>query len=107
MRRGDIGVEVANQLDAEVFGAYVEGLRRSGWRGPEHEVRLGFCASVALRWHLVDGTLQALTDPTASATRHRAGDATRKEGVEQLVLLTRFLLERADEARSLSARSGD
>jgi hypothetical protein len=38
-------------LDREVFGGYVSGLREAGWEGDERAVRLGMCASaVKYEW---------------------------------------------------------
>lgn len=103
MRRGDFSAERAAELDRDVFAGYLAGLRDAGWRGEPDLVRLGYCAAVALRWFLLRGTLRALTEDAALAIRGRAVES-RERAIEQFILLTLFLLERADEARTLARR---
>jgi len=39
----------ARKLDSTAFAAYLEGLRSSGWRGSEQNVRLGYTIAMAMR----------------------------------------------------------
>jgi hypothetical protein len=102
IRRGDFSATHVADLDREVFGNYVLGLRDAGWRGDEELVRLGYTAAVALRWFQLDGTLRALTDDAAAARRGRAPSESDSRALDEFIQLSLYLLARADEARGLS-----
>lgn len=104
IRRGDFPADQVSNLDQEVFTGYLRGLRDAGWRGDRELVRLGYAAALALRWFMLPATLRVLADPEAPAILGRVLEATRERTVEQFVLLSQFLLDRADEARALARR---
>jgi Ser/Thr protein kinase RdoA (MazF antagonist) len=104
MRRGDFSAEHATDLDRDVFAGYLAGLRDAEGQGDPDLVRLGYTAAVALRWFLLRGTLRALTGDGPPAMRGRASTESAERAVEQFILLSLFLLERADEARRLARR---
>jgi hypothetical protein len=87
-----------------VFGGYLRGLRDAGWAGNPDLVRLGYAAAVGLRWFLLPDTLRVLTGG-ARAFRGRAQESEAR-AAHEFVLLSRFVLERADEARGLARRLG-
>jgi hypothetical protein len=102
--RGDWPAERADELDGEVFGGYLEGLRDAGWSGDATVVRLGYAAAVALRWWRLRATLRALTDPDVPAFLGRAMHVPRDAVIRSFVLFARYLLARADEARESAAQ---
>lgn len=102
LRKGDFPADRASELDATVVDAYLAGLRAAGWSGDPRVVRLGYAMSLALRCWFVRDTLQNVTDPDARPIFGRALDAPPEEVLGAFVLLSRFLLDRADEARSLA-----
>ena len=104
IRRGDYPARRAAALDRVVFLGYLRGLRDAGWAGDPDLVRLGYAAAVALRWFLLPDTLRVLTSG-ARAFRGRARESTAR-AAQELVLLSRFVLERAAEARGLARRRG-
>jgi hypothetical protein len=106
MRRGAVPAAQADDLAHTVLEGYAGGLRDAGWRGDPAAVRLGYAAAVALRWFVVPATLRLLADPAARA---RAAGALRLSAgslLEQRLLLVRFLLDRAGEARRLGRAPG-
>jgi hypothetical protein len=98
MRRGAVPARRAAALTRTALEGYAAGLRDAGWRGDERQVRLGFSAAVALRWFLIPATLRLLVGVPSPAPL-AAASAPRAALLEQRVGLTRFLLDRADEAR--------
>ncbi|WP_369195208.1 aminoglycoside phosphotransferase [Streptomyces djakartensis] len=91
-------------LAKTAYDAYLHGLRTSGWRGDEHLVRLGVCASV-VRYDGLAAALLTRTDaarvgdggpdPVAARLRHR-----------ELGLVLAYLAEQAAEARILAPQLG-
>jgi hypothetical protein len=63
-------------------------------------VRLGYAAAIALRWFQLHGVLRRLTGPAIPARRGIAPE-TEEEALRQFVQITRYLLDRAEEARGL------
>jgi thiamine kinase-like enzyme len=53
-------------LAAASLDAYLAGLRESGWRGDERDVREGFALS-AIRWVFMLGWMGAMLDPARAA----------------------------------------
>ena len=104
IRRGDYPARRADALDRAVFGGYLRGLRDAGWAGDPDLVRLGFVAAVGLRWFLLPDTLRVLTGG-ARAFRGRVRESEAR-AAHEFVLLSRFVLERAAEARDLGRRLG-
>jgi hypothetical protein len=102
LRRCEFDAERAMELDQVVFAAYVDGLREAGWRGPVENVRLGYTASVALRWNVLVSTLQLLVDGAPPVRTSQGLRVSPEANLRQLVLTCQYMLDRADEARSLS-----
>jgi hypothetical protein len=91
------------ELDEPVFEAYLQGLEDAGWRGDPLLVRLGYAASAALRYTVptVIETILDLRDDRRHALVEERRGMPFQEAVERQVALTEFLLDLADEARSL------
>lgn len=104
IRRGDYPAGRVAALDRVVFAGYLRGLRDAGWPGDPALARLGYAAAVALRWFLLPDTLSVLSG-RARAIRGRAREPEGR-AARQLVLLSRFVLERAGEMRGLGRRHG-
>jgi hypothetical protein len=102
LRKGDFPADRAAELDAAVFEAYLAGLHAAGWSGDPRVVRLGFAMSLALRCWFVRDSLQNLADPDPPARFGRATHVPAGEVVGAFALISRFLLDRADEARALA-----
>ncbi len=106
VRKGDFPAAEVSALDETVFTAYVDGLRDAGWDADRWIVRLGYVTSLALRCWLVRDTLRNLGDPEARPLFGRARDVRSSDVLEGFVSLSRFLLDRADEARDLADTVG-
>ena len=105
LRRCEFDGARAEELDAAVFAGYVNGLHEAGWRGPVELVRFGYTAAIALRWTVLAGILHMLVHG-GEAVRTSHGVLVPSEALlVQRVRLAQFLLDRADEARRLGARS--
>ena len=90
-------------FDAALFPTYVAGLREAGWRGDERVVRLGFTATVALRYALNCFPLRAFGDEGAQARLTASfGYATFGQLVDWTAELRAYAFELADEARALA-----
>jgi hypothetical protein len=103
MRRCEFDAERAMELDQVVFTGYVAGLREAGWQGHVERVRLGYTAAVALRWTLLARTLRLLVEGAPRLRTSHGRSVPPDEVAKQWVRLSAFLLERADEARRLTA----
>jgi hypothetical protein len=77
--------------------AYLDGLRDSGWRGKESQVRDGFALS-AVRWVFVLGWLTSVLDPARQASMEKWADQPLSETVAQAGDRTTFLLDLIDSA---------
>jgi hypothetical protein len=106
LRRGDIDVEWAEGLDRVTFDGYLTGLHDAGWRGDARLVRLGFAAAVALRWYIAAGLVRMVADDALRATAYESTGLALDELIRRRLVLVRYLLERADEARRLGAELG-
>ncbi len=105
LRKGDLPATRAAELDEAVMSAYFDGLHGAGAHIDPRVVRLGYAMSLALRCWFVRDTLENLTDPNARPLFGRARDVPPADVREAFVLISRFLLDRADEARILAAQS--
>jgi len=77
-------------------------LREAGFDGRADVVRPGYAAAIALRWIVLAGTLRQLAHEDWHAVRTSQGRLVAADDVRrQRVRLCDFLLDRADEARSL------
>jgi hypothetical protein len=89
-------------FERTVFDGYVAGLRATWWSGDERSVRLGYCASAALHWAFAGAYALRWAEneqlgQTMAARFNRPLDAI----VRQRAAITYYLLDLADEARSL------
>lgn len=93
------------ELERVVFNGYLAGLRNAGWRGDERLVRLGYTACAAL-WMgaTLPGWAAVMLEPTAGVNVTAMYGRPAEEVLAGWVMLTEFLLDRADEARQLMAR---
>lgn len=91
-------------LAKTAYDAYLHGLRASGWRGDEHLVRLGVCAS-AVRYGGLAAALTMRAD--AAPVRHGGADAVAA-GLRprELGLVLAYVAEQAAEARILAPQLG-
>jgi hypothetical protein len=105
VRKGDFPAGDVAALDETVFAAYVDGLRDVGWDGDSRVVRLGYVMSLALRCWLVRDTFRNLGDPGVRPLFGRAPDVPPSDVRVAFATLSRFLLDRTDEARDLTASS--
>jgi hypothetical protein len=94
-------------FERTVFAGYLAGLRATGWSGDERQVRLGYCASAALHWAFAGAYALRWAEneqlgQTMAARFNRPLDAI----VRQRAAITYYLLDLADEARSLLSSTG-
>jgi hypothetical protein len=84
-----------------VSGGYLSGLRDAGWSGPASDTRLGMAATIAAKYAWIGpAMLRAVAEGRAELNRRPIA-----ESLTWWAPTVRFLLDRADEARSL-ARDG-
>ena len=105
LRKGDFPAGDVAALDETVFAAYVDGLRDLGWDGDSRVVRLGYVMSLALRCWLVRDAFRNLGDPGVRPLFGRAPDVPPGDVRVAFATLSRFLTDRTDEARDLTASS--
>jgi hypothetical protein len=80
-----------------VTDGYAAGLRDAGWRGPDASVRLGMAATIAAKYAwIAPAMLRAVSEGRADLNRRPIG-----ESLEWWAPTVAFLLDRADEARTL------
>jgi hypothetical protein len=99
----EMGLIEAPQLEKAVFEGYVHGLRETGWEGDVRLARLGYAASVALRYGCLTAgvvLLRAL-DPVTRAVMEERRAQPIDEILEQEVKLFTYALGLADDAESL------
>jgi hypothetical protein len=91
------------ELDRTVFDAYLDGLRRAGWKGDERLSRLATCASAVKYEWLTPSMLARAGDERHLAYGRQAPSAElyRERGATLM-----FLAGWADEARRLAAQLG-
>ena len=91
-------------LEAVVLDGYIEGLRQAGWQGDPELVRLGYLCSVALRYgpNIVFPEILAMDPKVAEGMQQRFGHSI-DEWADRLLLIRRFVIQRADQARQLMA----
>ncbi|MFJ4534562.1 aminoglycoside phosphotransferase [Streptomyces tibetensis] len=86
------------------YDAYLHGLRESGWRGDEHLVRLGVCAS-AVKYDWLTALMLARADQ-APVAYGGAGTVPAELRYRERGLTLAFLAEWAAEARMLAPLLG-
>jgi len=91
-------------LETLVLDGYSEGLRQVGWQGDPALIRLGYLCSVALRYgpNIVFPEILAMDPKVAEGMQKRFGRSI-DEWVDRLALVRRFVIQRANEARQLTA----
>ena len=101
--RGAVAIGEAGPLDEACFTGYLEGLRAAGWQGDPRAVRLGYTASVALRYSFMTlfDIVRTLMDEGHAAALEREEGLPFADIVAGRIALASFLLDRADEARAL------
>ena len=83
-------------LAAASLDAYLGGLRESGWRGDEHDVRDGFALS-AVRWVFMLGWMGAMLDPARAAQMEQWAGRPLAAQVAEAGERTNYLLDLLDE----------
>ena len=92
------------ELDAMAFEAYVEGLRETGWRGDRTLVRIGCAATTALRFGPLLGVVGLVTaSPDQQPRIEQMFGRPLDDILDRYAQVQRFVFDRADEARRLSA----
>lgn len=90
------------RIEAACCGPYIDGLRAAGWRGDERIVRLGYTASVGLRYGLYPmGVL--LADDNVRSRYEQYFGLHASDIADRWAEIAGFLLDRVDEARQLLA----
>lgn len=88
----------AHELEQIVFAGYLAGLADAGWQGDPRLVRFGYVASAVLRWSFARFSDSVINRGELLAqSLHRPLD----EIIDHYSSMRRFLLELADEARTL------
>jgi Phosphotransferase enzyme family len=92
-------------LDGEVFGGYLSGLREAGWDGDERMVRLGMCASAVKYEWLGPLMLQRASNASQPGYGGRESADAERLYAERGIALA-FLASWAEEARALVEELG-
>jgi hypothetical protein len=97
------GVEPCDprELDRVVFEHYLDGLHAAGWTGDWRAARFGYAAYAALKYGCLTFWLRDAGDPSSHAAWERLAGCTMAAYVENQGRLVAYLLDLADEARSL------
>jgi hypothetical protein len=98
----EVAMEQGRVLDRLAFDAYVEGLRKAGWRGERHTARLGYAATSPLTYGI--GYLYTIETELEAGGQAEAEQSTGRsiEGIDvEAAAYYRYLLELAEEARGL------
>jgi hypothetical protein len=88
----------AHELDQIVFTSYLAGLADAGWQGDPRLVRFGYVASAVLRWSFgpISNAVINRGEHMEQVLHHPLDDI-----IERFAGMRRYLLELADEARTL------
>jgi hypothetical protein len=89
-------------MERAAFEGYCDGLRASGWDRDPRLARLGYLASIAVRCGLFPFGVLAASEADTAEFAQRNGKPI-DEFVDNLTFMSRFLLDRGDEARALIA----
>ena len=87
-------------MDEALFANYLDGLREAGWRGNSTQVRFAYAAHAALR-NLFNTVGAFVPDDRRGTAALEKYGRTWEELAERRAAIRPFLLDRADEARSL------
>jgi hypothetical protein len=89
-------------IERTIFDGYAAGLRAVGWRGDPRVVRLGYAASSALHWAFAGAyALRWAENPALGESMARRWHRPLPDLVRQRAAITYYLLDLADEARTL------
>ncbi|HEX6291083.1 MAG TPA: phosphotransferase [Herpetosiphonaceae bacterium] len=101
----DVEVDQAVELEALIFHEYLAGLREAGWDGDVQAVRAAFVTAAALRCIFSTACWPVAITLDTSNRYIAETEARWKRPIEQIfrqwAAVTRLLLSRADEARTL------
>lgn len=98
----DVQPEELSELEHIAFAGYLEGLREAGWSEDARLARLGYTASVALRFAPLLGWFElAASDEDGKARLQSFYTHPLDEVADQIAAIRRFALGRAQEARAL------
>jgi hypothetical protein len=98
----EIDPDQTQALDKIVFESYVEGLVEAGWQGDPQIVRFTYAASSVLRYSIgVVGITSMIADENQHVWLEQAFGHSLEEMVDVWAKTTRFLYDRADEARGI------
>jgi hypothetical protein len=90
-----------HELDRVVFESYLDGLHDAGWQGDWRAARFGYAASAALKYGCLVFWLRDAGDLRGHAAWERLAGCSMAEYIENEGRLVTYLLDLADEARSL------
>ena len=96
-----IDIHDAEQLEANVFNSYLQGLTQAGWSANERQVRIAYLISSVLLFGLAPEAVEHAFNETEHTALERHYDWAIERMVEQAAQVTYRLLERADELRAL------
>jgi hypothetical protein len=114
-----VGTDLANLVAASVLWArdpdpadlaelsrlcatgYLAGLREAGWAGEERDVRLGYALTVALQFGAFTGAIVGVLAGEDERARYEAAFGTLEAVLDRHAALQPFVLDLADEARTL------
>ena len=92
----------ATPLDDIAFASYLAGLRAMGWNSDPAPVRLGYVATLALKWGATTpGYLAGHLDANRQQITVQQFGRPLEHIIDGWVALTDFALERADETRRM------
>lgn len=95
VRRGDASAFVVGPLIEEAFAAYLDGMREQSGAVDADSVRLGFDASIVLRWKLI-ADLASTIESGGEARRGSAPHESSDEAFEELIALADVLLRESE-----------
>jgi hypothetical protein len=104
---GGIRPDQLPRLADACFQGYLDGLSDVGWSGDASLARLGFTASLALRYGVTQGSMWIVL-PNEASRRLRAGveqslGHTAEEILDRGAQMLGYVLDRADEALALAS----
>jgi hypothetical protein len=99
VRRGDASAFVVGPLIESAFEAYLEGMREQTDAVDADAVRLGFDASIVLRWKLI-ADLAATIESGGEARRGSAPHESPEQALEELIALADVLLRESERVLS-------
>jgi hypothetical protein len=91
------------ELDEVAFDGYVRGLRDVGWRGDSRQARLGYAVTATLRFSFTPIVEAFALTPEGQERVEKLFGRPFEEVTDNSVLVRRFIIQRADEARQLMA----